>query len=540
MIYYLSLLCMVVSGFFSLYKQLQMLQQNSYFPSRYFKWVKHSYVTELSLCTLVYCLLTFCISNQKYYITLGISIAVLAVRIFLSIATHKKSIKKLVFTARVKRLYVTAILALGALITVCVLSPAQTSQILQIGNTNKFLIVGNLRHEISRTVCLLFATVTPILTLFIWLITYPVEKAVARWYINDAKKILKSHKNLTVIGITGSYGKTTTKFILNRILSEKFNTVCTPQSFNTPMGVVRTVRGNIKPQTQMFVCEMGAKNVGDIKEICDIAHPDYAIITSVGEQHLETFKSVDNVFKTKFELADAVTKKGGKTLANLDSQGIKERQGNRNDVIYFGEGTNYRAENIVCGEDGTTFELCLDGTTFTVSTRLLGIHSVSDILAAAALAHILGVGENDIKFAIGSLKPTEHRLELKNYTNGSLLIDDAYNSNPEGCLEAVRVLGSFAGKRKILVTPGLIELGAREYDCNYALGLEATKHCDVIILVGQNRSKPMMDAIATTDFDKNNVYVVSSFKEATQIYNPMLNGESVVLWENDLPDNYLK
>ena len=306
------------------------------------------------------------------------------------------------------------------------------------------------------------------------------------------------------------------------------------------MGVVRTVRGSIKPQTQMFVCEMGAKNIGDIKEICDIANPDYAIITSVGEQHLETFKTVDNVFKTKFELADAVTKKGGITLANLDSAGIKERSDTRDDVIYFGDGTKYTAQNIFCGEDGTTFDLCLDGVTFTVHTRLLGLHSVSDILAAAAMAHILGVSENDIKFAIGSLKPTEHRLELKSYINASLLIDDAYNSNPEGCLEAARVLGSFAGKRKILVTPGLIELGDREYDCNYALGLEATKYADVIILVGQNRSKPMMDAIATTDFNQENVYVVSSFKEATEIYTPMLNRDSVVLWENDLPDNYLK
>lgn len=540
MVYILTLLIIATSGLFSMYKQLQMLQQNSYFPSRYFKWVRQSYTLELSICAIAYCLLTFCFLNKRYWISLLFAAVLLAVRLVLCISTHKKSIKKLVFTARIKRLYVTAIIVLTILLIICALSPNKINAIIRVDENNNFLIVSDLTREIARTICILFSLITPIFTIIIWLITHPIEKAVSNWYINDAKKILKSHKNLTVIGITGSYGKTTTKFILNRILSEKFNTVCTPQSFNTPMGVVRTVRGNIKPQTQIFVCEMGAKNVGDIKEICDIAHPDYAIITSVGEQHLETFKSVDNVFKTKFELADAVTKKGGITLANLDSQGIKERQGNRTDVICFGEGTNYRAENIVCGADGTTFELCLDGTTFTVSTRLLGLHSVSDILAAAALAHILGVGENDIKFAIGSLKPTEHRLELKNYTNGSLLIDDAYNSNPEGCLEAVRVLGSFEGRRKILVTPGLIELGSREYDCNYALGLEATKHCDVIILVGRERSKPMMDAISTTDFDKNNVYVVSSFKEATEIYNPMLNGESVVLWENDLPDNYLK
>lgn len=516
-----TLLVLSAGGLFSLYRQLQMLQQNSYFPSRYFGWLKQSYTIELALTSILYCAISFCLMNGKEWATLIAAVCLLALRVFLCFKTHKKSIKKLVFTARIKRLYITAILLLGLLVFVCYM--------------NYFNTTGN----ICRTFCLLLSIISPVLTFIVWAITYPIEKAVSYWYINDAKRILKEHKNLKVIGITGSYGKTTTKFILNRILSEKFNTVCTPQSFNTPMGVVRTVRGRIKPQTQIFVCEMGAKKIGDIKEICDIANPDYGIITSVGQQHLDTFKSVRNVFKTKFELADAVTKKGGITLANIDSEGIAARKATRDDVVYFGTDTNYSAKNIFCSEEGTVFDLCLDGSVFTVSTRLLGFHSVCDILAAAAMAHILGVGDDDIKFAISSLKPTEHRLELKSYVNNSLLIDDAYNSNPEGCLEAVRVLGSFKNRKKVIITPGLIELGSREYDCNYALGLEATKHCDVIILVGKNRSKPMRDAIETTDFNRDNVYVVSSFKEAMEVYTPMANGSSVVLLENDLPDNYL-
>lgn len=520
-ILFLTLILTAVSGILSLYRQLQMLQQNSYFLSRYFSWLKQSYTLELALSAVAYCALSVCLLGYKYVPALILSICLLAVRIFLNIKTQKKSIKKLVFTARVKRLYVTAILVLGVLLIVYAFSSA------------------TLAGEICRMLAVVLSVVSPLLAFVAYVITYPIEKAVSRWYINDAKRILKSHKDLTVIGIAGSYGKTTTKFILNRILSERFNTVCTPQSFNTPMGVVRTVRGRIKPQTQIFICEMGAKNIGDIKEICDIVTPDFGIITSVGEQHLDTFKSVDNVFKTKFELADAVKQNGGITLANLESEGIKSRKDTRGDITFFGQDTKYFAENIFCGESGTTFDLNLDGVKFTVNTRLLGHHSVSDILAAAAMAHILGVGEDDIKFAIGSLKPTEHRLELKSGVNGSLLIDDAYNSNPEGCLEAVRVLGSFAGRKKVIITPGLIELGSREYDCNFALGLEAAKYCDIIILVGQNRSKPMIDAINTTDFNKDNLYVVSSFKEAMAIYTPKANSESVVLLENDLPDNYL-
>lgn len=520
-----TLICLgilALSGIFSLTRQFQMLQQNSYFPSRYYKWMSSSYVFELCLCCCVFCINTMLINGDRTVFAIVISAILLVIRIFRAIKVQKSSIKPLVFTSRVKRLFTAAIII--SIIPVMLFA----------------LFHRNLAGEIAKVCAMGISLVSPLLMLFAWVLTYPIEKAVSNYYINDAKKILKNHSNLKVIGVTGSYGKTTTKFILNRILSEKYNTVCTPQSFNTPMGVVRTVRGDIKPQTQIFICEMGAKNKGDIKEICDIAHPDFGIITSVGAQHLDTFKSVDNVFKTKFELADAVKVKGGFVFINNDSPDILSRY-NREDasLIPFGDDTNYRAENITYGPDGSSFTLHLDGTTIPVTTRLLGLHSVADIVAAAAVAHKLGVTPEDIKFAISSLTPTEHRLQLKPFKNGSLLIDDAYNSNPVGCLEAVRVLGSFEGFKKVIITPGLIELGVKEYDCNYQLGLESTKWCDIIILVGKNRAKPMLDAIETTDFNKENVFVVSSFKEAMEMYLPMADEKSVVLLENDLPDNYL-
>ncbi|MCQ2441009.1 MAG: UDP-N-acetylmuramoyl-tripeptide--D-alanyl-D-alanine ligase [Clostridia bacterium] len=508
-----------VSAFFSFYKQFQMLQQNSYYPSRYFKWLKENYVPQLALLAIVWCLIAS-LKFSPLVFPLAISVVLLVVRIILFARCKKKSIKKLVFTNRVKRLYAVATVIFIALICLLFFGKDMVS-------------------EISFVLLTMFSVVSPLTVFVIWAVTYPIEKAVSRWYVNDAKKILREHKNLTVIGITGSYGKTTTKFILNRILSEKYNTVCTPQSFNTPMGVVRTVRESIKPNTQIFICEMGAKNIGDIKEICDIAHPKYGIITSVGKQHLETFKTEDNVFKTKFELADEVSKNGGVCFVNLDSDGINARITQRNDVVTFGDNTDYKAENMKFGADGSTFDLVLKGEKITVTTKLLGKHSVSDILAACTVAHILGVSPDDIRFAVGSLKATEHRLELKPFKNGSLLIDDAYNSNPEGCLEAVKVLSSFGGMKKVIITPGLIELGEREYESNYELGLAAAKYCDIIILVGKNRSKPMRDAISTTDFDKNNVYVVSSFKEGMEIYLPLADKNSVLLIENDLPDNYL-
>lgn len=517
----LALILLAASAMFSLYLQYQMLQQNSYFISRYYGWLKNSYTLRLCFEAFLYCILSLLFLKQKSVIILIISAAVAALRISLAIRLKQKAIKPLVFTGRVKRLYAAAVVIAGVIISLYEIFPrSRTGQAALLSGFMLF-------------------SLTPIISILTKIINAPLEKIIGRHYINDAKRILKSYSNLKVIGVTGSYGKTTTKFILNRILSEKFNTVCTPQSFNTPMGVVRTVRENLKPQTEIFICEMGAKKTGDIKEICDIAHPDYGIITSVGEQHLDTFGSVDNVFKTKFELYDEVVKKGGVCLANIESAGIAERKDSCEKAVFFGENTKYFADGVSYSPAGSTFTLHLDGEDVTVTTKLLGKHSVADILAAAALAHILGVPAADIKCAVAALTPAEHRLQLKSFNSGSLLIDDAYNSNPEGCLEAVRVLGSFDGMKKTVITPGLIELGEREYDCNYALGLEAAKYCDIIILVGKNRSVPMCDAIKTTGFNTDNLYVVGSFKEAMEVYTPLCTKDSVVLLENDLPDNYL-
>ena len=517
----IGIVLMAVSAVFSLYYQYQMLQQNSYFISRYYGWLKGAFVVRLCFEAFLYCVLSLLFLRQKSLIILIISALITALRVPLAVKVKKAAIKPLVFTGRVKRLYATSVIILGAAVLCYEIFPKT-----RVGQAA--LLLG-----------FMLSAVTPLLCVISKTLNAPIEKLIGKHYINDAKRILKSYNNLKVIGITGSYGKTTTKFILNRILSEKFNTVCTPQSFNTPMGVVRTVRENLKPQTEFFICEMGAKKTGDIKEICDIAHPDYGIITSVGEQHLDTFGSVDNVFKTKFELYDAVIEKGGICLANIESAGIAERKEKCEKALFFGEGTEYFADNIGYSPAGSTFRLHLKDETVTVTTRLLGKHSVADILSAAALAYILGVPVSDIKIAVAALTPAEHRLELKPFKSGSLLIDDAYNSNPEGCLEAVRILGSFEGMQKTVITPGLIELGAREYDCNYALGLEAAKYCDIIILVGKNRSVPMSDAIKTTDFNTDNLYIAESFKEAMDIYNARVTENSVVLLENDLPDNYL-
>ncbi len=516
-----SMIIAAVSALFALVRQNQMLQQNSYFPSRYFAWVKDGYSVPLCIECIAYCAFSLLCGRKLYAAGLVLISAVLVMRIFFAVRAQKKSIKKLVLTARVKRLFAAAALIL----LICILVYA--------------LFPDTLTGEIFSMLAFTLAFVSPLLCLLCRFVTAPLDKAITKWYINDAKRILKEHKDLIVIGITGSYGKTSTKFILNRILSEKYNVVATPHSFNTPMGVVRTVREYLKPQTQIFICEMGAKNIGDIKEICDIVHPKYGIITSVGEQHLDTFKTVDNVFKTKFELATEVLDNSGEMFVNGDSKELISRIDKTLYSVYGTDSFDFRATDISYGKNGSEFTLNLGSNEVRLSTRLLGLHNILNIAGAAALSYKLGVTPENIRFAVSSLKPTEHRLEIKQSVAGSTLIDDAYNANPEGSIEALHVLSRFDNMKKVVITPGLIELGSREHDCNFALGLEAAKICDIIIFVGINRSAPLKEGAMSQNFPEDKLFVAASFKEAMTIYGGFADKNTVVLLENDLPDNYL-
>ena len=430
---------------------------------------------------------------------------------------YKKAIKKLVFTARIKRLFVTYTLFSAAIILLAVF-------------LDKSFAIWSILLSYDQPI-----------TLFIsGSLNIPIEKIGAAYYINDAKKILKSHKNLKVIGITGSFGKTSSKFILARILSEKFNVVATPESFNTPMGIVRTVREKLTPPTEIFIAEMGAKKKGDIKEVCKIANPDMALITTVGPQHLDTFGNIETVLSTKLELADWVAKKGGEIYLNADNEYLEPKISEYQNCSSFGESktATCRAENISYTSKGLTFDIVKGDIRFSVSTQLLGRHNAVNIASAASLALDLGESQKDIAYAISTLRAPEHRLELKHYINGSLLIDDAYNSNPSGCLSAVEVLSKFEGMTKIIVTPGLVELGDKEYEYNKKLGAAAAKVCDKIILVGKKRSVPLKDGIMEQGYNEENLFVVEKFQDAAAMLSTLCNSNTVVLFENDLPDNY--
>ncbi|MDE6558667.1 MAG: UDP-N-acetylmuramoyl-tripeptide--D-alanyl-D-alanine ligase, partial [Muribaculaceae bacterium] len=345
-----------------------------------------------------------------------------------------------------------------------------------------------------------------------------------------------------VIGITGSYGKTSTKHYLHTILSEKFETLMTPGSYNTPMGVIRTVREMMKPYTEIFICEMGAKQKGDIKEICDLVSPDCGIITAVGPMHLETFGSIDNVCSTKFELSDAIPANGF-VIVNNDFAPAAAREVSNTDVIRYAvtntSNCDYVAKDVVYSTEGTSFKVVSpDGIEMTFRTKLIGESNISNLLAAIITAIKMGMDEETIRRGVNRIEQVEHRLSIKRTPGGVTIIDDAFNSNPVGSKMALEVLGQFTGGRRICVTPGMIELGDRREELNEELGRHIGQHSDIAIVVNAYNRDALVKGILDTGFDKKNLHIVDSFSSSQQLLSRILRSGDTILYENDLPDSF--
>lgn len=374
-----------------------------------------------------------------------------------------------------------------------------------------------------------------------WLAS-PLETSIGNHYINQARRKLKKkeYKDLIRIGITGSYGKTSTKFILKTILSEKYSVLATPGSYNTTMGNVKIIREELKPEHQVFISEMGARKRYDIQEICQFVNPQIGIITSIGPQHLETFKKIENVAKTKAELLKGVTPDGKIFLPKDNSYCMELYKKDEHEKYLYSikkDGADVYAKDIKVNKDGSTFKIVYQKEEFACKTKLLGEHNVQNIVGCVAIAKSLGLTNEEIARGIEKIEPVEHRLQLITNPNGTTVIDDAFNSNPIGSQKALDVLKQFEG-RKIIVTPGMVELGADEYKYNKEFGEKMADVVDIAILVGQKRSEAIVEGLKNKKFDQMNIYVVKDLNEATQKLGKLSLAGDVILFENDLPDNY--
>ncbi|HVW97918.1 MAG TPA: UDP-N-acetylmuramoyl-tripeptide--D-alanyl-D-alanine ligase [Mucilaginibacter sp.] len=509
-----------IYAFAKLKFELHMMQLNSYRNERYFKWLKANLfigTRALEVTMLIISGITILLTGPATAkVVIAVLFALLAYLLF-----AKKQKKPLVFTKRAQRLFgmtflLSLIAALGFLLA-----------------THDLLFTV----WISGFILLLSFAFMPLANILV----APVEKSVNQWFYNDAKKILSQRPDLIIIGITGSYGKTSTKHFLFRILSEKYNVLMTPGSYNTTMGVIKTIREQLQATHEVFIVEMGAKQPNDIKEICDLVHPQIGILTAVGEQHLETFKTIRNVQKTKFELIDSLPS-GALAVLNADYEYIANRPvHDRNTALYSSENENadYYIKDIKYSAKGSSFSVYSKGARLAeFDTRLLGSYNLSNILAGYIVARHLGVPDSSVAFAIKKLEPVQHRLEVRSHPNGVTVIDDAFNSNPVGSKMALEVLKAITGERKIIITPGMIELGEKQEYYNSLLGEQIADTCDYVILVGKNITAPIMKGLSNKNYPAEKIYIAQNFKDAVNHLNGMTKVGDVLLYENDLPDTY--
>lgn len=523
LLFFLSLSSYLLYLILKYRKSLYMLQQNSYNTSnRYIKWVFKNYnktlITEDFLFIGVYWL--YYLINFNFFAILMFAFYLLLFYLELKKVRLEQGKKPFVVTSRIKRLVLTLLILLFILTFYIFLN-------FNLEHVNYYYISYALIGYLSF-----------LITYIANIINKPVEKCVFYYYKNKATRKLNNMSNLVRIGITGSYGKTTSKNILNDILNVKYNSFATPKSFNTPYGLMNAVNNYLDKFDDVFIAEMGACKKGDITELCDFIKPKYGIITKIGMAHLETFKTIDNTILEKFRLIEMLPSDGVGILNRDDEYQRNYRLKNDCKIIWIGidEAADVRACNIKMDSSGMEFDIVFDDRKMEhFKTNLLGRANIYNILASVALARYLGVNVDSIKRAVSLLKPTEHRLELKKFNDGVTIIDDAFNSNPEGSKMALEVLSLMDGYR-VVVTPGMIELGNYQDELNKDFGECIADVANMVILVGEKQTKPILEGLLNKHYDRDKIFIINDVKEAFKIIGN-INGENVyVLLENDLPD----
>lgn len=457
---------------------------------------------------------------------------------------REQEIKKpLVRTGRVKRMMAAAAL--------CAALAHGASFVLAINAFEEFEIGQIYPIAIAASGFVLFL-LAPIWLTLGNLIMQPFESYQRRRYLSRARSVLNATKP-TIIGITGSYGKTTTKDFLRDILSLRYRTYATPKSYNTLMGISLAINRDLVDdyRTEYFISEMGAYVPGEIDRICWLTPPDIAIVTEIGPQHLERFGSLENVMRAKYEIIKNL-KQDGVGVFNWDNAFIRE-------MIAMGHPETRLSVSRELDLDearrqsltwiATDIEESLGGLRFTVinvasgeqaqlRTPVIGEHNITNLLLCVAVAFHEGIPLRDIAIRIGMLKPAESRLARQTTASGITIINDAYSANPKGIVSALKVLGMHRDGKRLLITPGMIELGELHERENRKLGVLACEYATDIILIGKDQTTPVFEGIRSTGYDMTRVHVYETLAESVAWYRQNLRANDTVLFLNDLPDTY--
>ncbi len=522
-----------LSYFLNIKKYIHIMQLEGYKNRQFFYWLSKNLKDSIIWPSGIFLVLIIIYFSGLYlywdsYLFIPLILGFVPLSLFYIYQYIKKKFKKpLVYTPRLIRLLIANIL----LFIIEILIVLNTPSIATSFSSKAVLWFG------------LALVLTPFNVILSNVVVYPLERSIQKYYINSAARKILSMKDLINIGITGSFGKTSTKFILKTILSEKYKVLATPDSYNTTMGTTRVIREILNDVHEVFISEMGARNIGDIAEICNIVKPDMAIITSIGKQHLETFKTINNVAKTKYELIKGLKEDGTGFFPSDNDYCYELYKGTTKKKVLYGlekhiEEVDITAEDVVLSDKGSTFVLTgRDGKKIECTTKLLGKHNVLNILGCAAIAKYLGMTMEEIADGVSKIEPIPHRLQILSAQNGTIVIDDAFNSNPVGSKMALEVLSRFKG-RKIIVTPGMVELGSEEFDLNKDFGREIAKVVDIAVLVGKKRTEAIQQGLVQEGFSQDNLHVVNSLDEATVKLAAFVRSGDIILFENDLPDNY--
>jgi UDP-N-acetylmuramoyl-tripeptide--D-alanyl-D-alanine ligase len=456
---------------------------------------------------------------------IGAALAVGGIRLL-----RRPQTKPLVFTPRVRRLFAVA---LGLPALVLVLAAVA-------------VLVGApdwVAPAIGTGVAVLVVVATPELIFVADTVVKPIQTLDNRRFVQRAERKLGEISPL-VIGITGSFGKTTTKACVAEVAELRGPAYATPASFNTYLGVVRAINEGLTTRHRTFIAEMGAYRRGDVAELCELVHPTVGILTAIGPAHLERFGSLDEIEKAKGELAEALPADGTFVTSADDERCLRAAQRTGARVVLFSTAgaadAELTAHDIEMAEGTTRFMLRgRDGEEVVVRSKLLGRHNVANLLAAAAAGTSLGMSLDAIGRALARVTPPAHRLApILNRQAGIVVIDDAYNSNPVGAAAALEVLASHQAERRLLVTPGMVELGEREAEENERFGQHAAEVCDLVVLVGEERSRPIRAGLDAASFPGDRIHVVANASEAEALLARTTRRGDVVLFENDLPDLY--
>lgn len=533
---YIAIVLSIINGIamcFSAYKFFQIIQLSGYKIRGYFLWLRDTKARYVSRVVLLSVMSIFCslVTNVLFDVYHGDSLFSYFGLIFyfyftiVFINNMYAAPKKipLKHTHRMTRLNVAMFIVSAGLSFVMIAVSFEFIKILKFGG-----------------LCLLPIFV-PLLVPFVHLIMVPLESIIINGYLVRAKRKLKSFPNLIKIGITGSFGKTSTKYILNTILSQKYKVCMSPHSFNTLTGLAKVVNGYLVEENEVLITEMGARSPGDIKKLAKFVDPKYAIITGVGSQHLLSFNKIENIVKTKYELIESLPSDGF-AVFNGDNK-IAYEMYEKCPVKKAITGNTKKESEITftrvrVDKKGTHFTLKIGEKSINCNTKLLGRHNVENIMLCVRMAQELGLTIEEIANGISNLKPVPHRLEMTENEDGTIILDDSYNASVEGCEVALEVLNKF-GKNKIVVTPGLVELGRLEKEENFNFGVKMAKVANIIIIVNKVNLESIKEGVLSTGFDETKIYEAETLDVAKKLMKDILKPGDAVLFENDLPDNYI-